>query len=403
MAKQRGEGTVYFEKNRNKWHAAIVDPQGERLHKRFDTEDEANAWRLELAMKFRKGTYIPKKDITVGEWIVQYLEVFVKSKVRAKTFNDYLDAAEHIDEEYASKLLQKVTPLETQMFLNNLDASVFIKEKVGKLIRRISKKAYVLNVIERDFTIGLEIPHPKKQKIEVFTVQEMQSIFAMLDENPRLRHHYLLVALALASGCRMGELLALTPDDITCDAINISKALVESKGKLYLVPPKTDAGYRSVTLPAPLMATLQYEASKREHDEYIFKNAKGNPCRTSNIGKSWQTILRYANIPHRKFHCLRHTHATMLLASGVPVVEVAKRLGHSRPSHTLNLYGHAVPGYDKKLPELVSQIFKIGNNAMPAEKAISPIVPCVSVKSETKVKPKDKFVAYVMKQKSPKN
>lgn len=403
MAKRYGEGSVYFEKSRNKWHASIATPEGERLSKRFNTKDEADAWRLELAMKFRKGIYIPKQNITIGEWIVQYLDVFVKNKVRTKTFNDYLDAAEHICENYASKMLQKVTPLETQTFLNTLDASIYVKEKVGELIKRISKKAYALNVIEKDFTIGVEIPHPKKQKIEVFSVQEMQAVFTMLDKTPRLRHHYLFIAIALASGCRMGELLALTPDDITHDAITINKALVESKGKIYLVPPKTDAGYRSVTLPASLMATLQYEASKHQHDEYIFKNTKGNPCRTSNIDKTWKTILRYANVPYRKFHCLRHTHATMLLGAGVPVVEVAKRLGHSRPSHTLNLYGHAIPGYDKKFPELVSQIFKIDNSANAVQSTISPVVPPIVSNIAPTLHPKGKFAAYIMKQKSPKN
>lgn len=375
MAKRiNGEGTIYFEKSRQKWRCIVTSPQGDQISKRFKDESSANAWRLEMLAKYAKGDFVARNDITVGEWIIQYLNIFAKPKVRAKTFDGYIDTASHISENFASKQLQKIKPFDVQLFLNSLDVSLHVQEKVGKLIRRVSKKAYALGVIEKDFTNGVEIAHPKKAVIEVFSVSELQKIFDTLDETPRLRHHSLLIALAMASGCRMGELLALTPRDITDTAIIINKALVESKGRIYTVAPKTEAGYRTVTLPSTIMGTLQYEASKYGQDDFIFKNAKGGPCRTSNIGKTWKVILKYANVPYRKFHCLRHTHATLLLAAGVPVNEVAKRLGHSRPSHTLNLYGHAIPGYDQNLPSLVTQIYKIGNNPV-AKQSTSPNLP----------------------------
>ena len=68
-------------------------------------------------------------------------------------------------------------------------------------------------------------------------------------------------------------------------------------------------------------------------------------------------VLKEAKVPYRSFHCLRHTHATQLLADGVPVLEVSKRLGHAKPSYTFNLYGHAIPGYDIKIPDKVDKIF----------------------------------------------
>lgn len=72
-----------------------------------------------------------------------------------------------------------------------------------------------------------------------------------------------------------------------------------------------------------------------------------------------KSILLLASVPHKKFHVLRHTHATQLLANGVPLLEVSKRLGHSRASHTLDLYGHAIPGYDASLPNKISKIFNL--------------------------------------------
>jgi integrase len=58
-------------------------------------------------------------------------------------------------------------------------------------------------------------------------------------------------------------------------------------------------------------------------------------------------------------HTLRHTHATELLAAGIPIVEVARRLGHSKISHTLELYGHAIKNYDEKIAKKVQELYVV--------------------------------------------
>ena len=73
------------------------------------------------------------------------------------------------------------------------------------------------------------------------------------------------------------------------------------------------------------------------------------------LERIWKATLKAAGIEHKKFHCLRHTHATQLLASGIPLLEV----GHSKASHTLDLYGHAIPGYDEHLPEKIKNIYSL--------------------------------------------
>ena len=369
-----GEGYVYFETSRNKWHASISDPQGHRTHKRFDTEEEANAWRLSMAAKYLKGDYVVKNDTSLGTWILQYLGVFVKPKVREKTLNDYINTAAHISDEFADVQIQKLTPIKVQAYINELDTSVGMKDRLVKLLSRASRKALAIGVIEKDFMIGVEAPKPEPKEAEIFTKDELTLIMDTIDNDSRLHRHHLLIAVAIASGCRMGEILALTPNDLEENSIKINKSLVEVKGVPKLQPPKTKAGYRRITMPRNIMAELHQAAYGVNEDDYIFKNAKGKPCLTSNIDKSWLIILRRAEIPYRKFHCLRHTHATMLLAAGVPILEVAKRLGHSRPSHTLNLYGHAIPGYDSKMPSVVEKVFHIGQTPTP-EQVLPPNTP----------------------------
>ena len=75
------------------------------------------------------------------------------------------------------------------------------------------------------------------------------------------------------------------------------------------------------------------------------------------MGGAWKSILKCANIEYKNFHVLRHTHATQLLANGVPLVEVTRRLGHSKVSFTLDKYGHATPNYDKGISDKITQIY----------------------------------------------
>ena len=403
MKRKYGHGTVCYEKARNKFKAAVVTPDGHRLTKRFDTEADADAWRIATLHEINIGEYIPVQSTTFGEWLMQYLGLFVQPKVREKTFASYLVVAAHISADFAGKNLQKITTIDAQRFLTSLDVSASMRKRVAKLLARVSKKAYIIGSIKKDFMLGVEIPSVEQKPVEIFSLDDMQEIFAAIHNSCIMRRHYLLVALALASGARMGEMLALTPDDISTDAIVINKSLVEIQGRTALQPPKTQAGYRRITLPAHIMAMLHQVATLREHDQFIFLNAKGNPCRTSNIDQSWKRILKRANVPYRKFHCLRHTHATMMLAAHVPVLEVAKRLGHSKASHTLNLYGHAIPGYDKNLPELVDKIFEFNGQKSDCHLLDLPIPTTNSAEIVPKVFPKQEFVDYVMKHKSPKN
>lgn len=77
--------------------------------------------------------------------------------------------------------------------------------------------------------------------------------------------------------------------------------------------------------------------------------------------KEYQAVVKkqdeVAKAGHKKFHALRHTHATMLLASGEPVIDVSRRLGHSKPSITLDVYGHAIPGHDQKIADKISGLY----------------------------------------------
>ena len=129
-------------------------------------------------------------------------------------------------------------------------------------------------------------------------------------------------------------------------------------------PPKTAAGIRDINLPASVIRQLRiayrYEGCKL--GGYVFHTRTGNNMAGTNVERIWCKILEEAGIERKHFHALRHTHATQLLAQNIPIIEVSKRLGHARVSHTLDLYGHAIPGYGEKIADVVADMLQINAN-----------------------------------------
>ena len=97
-----------------------------------------------------------------------------------------------------------------------------------------------------------------------------------------------------------------------------------------------------------------------DQDELIFRSINGNPIDPRAVWGKFKIILKVAGIKDIRFHDLRHTAASLMLSSGMATIKVAQQLGHSKPSTTLDIYGHLIPGMDKdggaRIDQLVNPI-----------------------------------------------
>ena len=134
-------------------------------------------------------------------------------------------------------------------------------------------------------------------------------------------------------------------------------------GKLTDTPPKTAAGVRKINYRAEVSKALRLanasSGSVLPFNRYVFHTRNGTPIAPRNMERIWKALLQEAGVEYKNFHVLRHTMATQLLANGVSIAEVAKRLGHSKISHTLNLYSHAVPNYDEGIPDIINKAYAL--------------------------------------------
>jgi len=166
-----------------------------------------------------------------------------------------------------------------------------------------------------------------------------------------------LWVLAISTGLRRGELLGLTWNDIDLDRrqLRVTKALQRISGKgLVLVETKTRRARRSIVLPGGAVEALRRHRDRQVEDrraagkswketDFVLKSSDGTALDPDNLGRSFARLLDQAKLPRMRFHDLRHSCASLLLAQHVPPRVVMETLGHSRISVTLDTYTHVLP------------------------------------------------------------
>lgn len=157
-----------------------------------------------------------------------------------------------------------------------------------------------------------------------------------------------LVLTLVGTGMRIGEAIALNVDDVDLDTdipvIRVTKTWRQVNGG-YPAPPKTAAGRRTVSLPRSLVKVLRPLTEHRTGDAPLFTNTRGKRIHVSVLrNRVWHPSVERAGLsPAPRIHDLRHTHASQLIARGVPLTVIQRRLGHASIQVTSDTYGHLAP------------------------------------------------------------
>lgn len=169
------------------------------------------------------------------------------------------------------------------------------------------------------------------------------------------------LSLASATGCRRGELLALEWSDLEDGTLTISRSLAECDGELIVKGTKTNRARQVVLSGSALTALAEHRAAQGEARRHfgsiyegnlIFAQPDGSKLRPVQVSREvYRLRTRLKLPPGISTHTLRHTHGSQLLAAGVPITDVAARLGHSSAATTARIYSHSLAGADAKAAE----------------------------------------------------
>jgi integrase len=206
------------------------------------------------------------------------------------------------------------------------------------------------SVVHHNVATLVDAPSVKSTEIEILTAAEIARVLEVL----RGKSLYPIVAAALGTGMRRGELLALRWKDVDLDGakLRVGQSLEQTKrGGLLFKAPKTRHGRRTITLPSSTVAELRahWKATlerrlilgqgKIDDDALVFATELGNTRSPNAMSKEWRRAVHAAKLK-ATFHSLRHTHASSLIAAGIDVLSISRRLGHGSPAITLGVYGH---------------------------------------------------------------
>jgi integrase len=175
---------------------------------------------------------------------------------------------------------------------------------------------------------------------------------------------------ALGTGMRRGEILALRWQDLDLDAgiLRVERSLEQTKAGLRVKAPKTRHGRRAISLPDFLIGELRSHwkglqevrlkmgLGKSPDGDTVFSHPDGTPRTPNGLTKEWQRAAVFAGLGVT-FHALRHTHASQLIASGLDVLTISRRLGHGSPTITLGVYGHLFANTDDRAAKAMDAAF----------------------------------------------
>jgi integrase len=166
---------------------------------------------------------------------------------------------------------------------------------------------------------------------------------------------------------RRGELLALSWGNVDLDAnkVRVARSLEQTRAGLRFKSPKTRSGRRTISLPASIAVDLRlYRVAQQElrlkpgagkitEDTLVFPDIHGQPRKLDAVTKAWRRGVARQRLPLVSLHALRHKHASQLIASGMDVLTISRRMGHASPTITLGVYRHLFANTDDRAAQVI--------------------------------------------------
>jgi integrase len=361
------KGHIRLRSAPDRWAVVIdvADANGRRRRKWHSfrgTKRQAQNECARLVAEIGQGSYVERSKTTVLDFVCARIDQWeAAGDITARSAQRYRLLASHqIAPHIGAKPLQRLSRLDIEGWHTALRNGGQAPRSIG-LAHRVLCKA--LSDAERDGLVTKNVC--RVQRAPRVSAQEtciVRDIPGLIEKIRDTRLHTLAVT-ALFTGARLGEILALRDRSVDLDrgVVVISETLEDTTAHgVRFKQPKSAAGVRTITLPAIAIKVLrdhrrellerrmQLGLGKLNPDDLLFCNLEGQPLRTVRISTLWGELAERIGMPEITFHSLRHAHASQLIASGVDIVTISKRLGHSNPAITLRVYGHLFTNDDSK-------------------------------------------------------
>jgi len=369
------------QKSKNSWQIQIYTGKGPdgTPQRHFETvkgrKGDAQRRLTELLSSLDKGVYTPPGKLTVGEHLRNWLNSYVKANCAPRTIDSYRSTIEnHLIPGLGHHTLKDLK----RQAINEYYAKALDKPLSAKSVRyhhRILSHA-LKDAIEQGI-LGINPcdsarpPKADKKKARTWELSEVATLLDAASDS----QFYPVIYMALSTGLRQGELLALRWRDLDLNkrSISVSRTFYKRQGVAEFRQTKTSHSSRYVSMTPKLAAYLREYREEREslflhfgrllrRDDLVFCNSEGEPLDPSVLSHSFQRIVKIAGLENLRFHDLRHGFASLMFHQGAKPKVISEALGHASVAFTMDVYSHIIQGMQEEAMELLNEVMPPGVN-----------------------------------------
>jgi integrase len=353
-----GEGTI-VKRADGRWAGAISLPDGRRKWCYGTTQHEVARKLVAIRHDRDGGLPISSERRTVEDYLQSWLEMR-KPSLRPGAHENYAwYCRKYIIPTIGKISLARLTGEHVQRLLSERLSEGLAPSTVRythAILRNALNEAVALGLIPRN--VALLVKKPRARRIEMRCWDPEQArAFLVAARGDRL---YALYLVALSTGMREGELLALRWRDVRLPAtgegaLGVQNTLHWRNGRMSIEEVKTPSGRRQIHLSAQTTEALRQHRQRQceerakagpiwRDNDLVFCTTVGGAIHVSNFRRqSFARLVSAAGVPYIRPYDMRHTAATLLLLAGIHPKVVSELLGHSSVTITLTIYSHVLP------------------------------------------------------------
>ncbi|HBF7900521.1 tyrosine-type recombinase/integrase [Clostridioides difficile] len=382
--RKRGKKWYYY------FDAGIVDGKRKKVEKvGGETKKEAEKALRDAINEYENaGIVFDETNMSLSNYLDFWYKEYVLLNCKYNTQVNYRNLIKnHIELELGKYKLKSINPAIIQEFLNNKTKETYtqngeerrytrgnLKAIYGVLNSALKSAVYPYKLIKENPAQYTNIPKniidTKKDSEKTITLDGFNKILEIYPKNTNI---YIPLLIGFHTGMRKGEILGLCWDNIDLDnnIIKVRKNLIKRKvSEFELTSPKTKTSIRDIRIGDTLSKVLKEEKlnqkkqkiklgkwyTETEYD-WVCRKKDGSFVNHNNIDACVRTINKKLNLDFN-FHCLRHTHATLLLENGANIKYIQQRLGHSQLSTTMDTYSHVTSKMESETIDILENLVR---------------------------------------------
>ena len=316
--------------------SVVVD--GKLVRKSFTDTDKKKAEAAATQWQFEKEENSKIEKITLSEAYERYI-ASKENVLSPSTIRNYKKMHKNNLQDIMQIKINKLTPEQIQRSIN-----LYSADHSPKSVRNChGLLSAVLRMFRPSMTLYTRLPQKEKKQMYIPSDNDIQKLF----NASKNTNFYIPILLAAFGGLREGEICALTSDDVHGNYVTVDKSMVcDSDGKWLLKPPKTFSSNRNIELPDFVINELKDKKGKI---------VTYNP---HSLSMGFNKLLKKHNIPHFRFHDLRHYYVSSLHALNIPDKYIMEQGGWATNYTMQNVYNHTFKNKSSEFSKKISNHFE---------------------------------------------